>query len=331
MAGQVWSNAADGGYMYSDELSMIMRNQVQPAVRMRQFCDAKDATDKGLGKGQLFSWNVYSDVTDGGGPLQESQQMPVTKFTITQQSLTITEYGNSVPYTGKLDNLSKQPVAEIVTKALKNDATKTFDGAAFTQFKATSLKAAPAGGNSATAIVVVQTGSIGVSNNLAMNKAHLKAIADTLKERNIPAFQGNDYIGIAWPTTFRQVKNDLESVHQYVDQGFRILLNGEIGRYEGIRFVEQTNIAKGGAENAATWTFRNAVPWANGASDWAYFFGEDTVAEALVIPEEIRGKIPVDFGRDRAIAWYYLGGFGIVHSTAGNLANLRILQWASTT
>jgi N4-gp56 family major capsid protein len=331
MAGQVWSNAADGGYMYSDELSMIMRNQVQPAVRFRQFCDAKDATDKGLGKGQLFSWNVYSDVAQGGGALQESQQMPVTKFTITQQSLTITEYGNSVPYTGKLDNLSKQPVQEIVTKALKNDATKTFDGAAFTQFKASSLKAAPAGGNSATAIVVVQTGSIGVSNNLAMNKVHLKAIGDTMKERNIPAFQGNDYIAIAWPTTFRQIKNDLESIHQYVDQGFRILLNGEIGRYEGIRFIEQTNIAKGGAENAATWTFRNAVPWINGASDWAYFFGEDTVAEALVIPEEIRGKIPVDFGRDRAIAWYYLGGFGIVHSSAGTLANLRILQWASTT
>ena len=331
MAGQVWSVAADGGYMYSDELSMVMRNAVQPAVRFRQFCDAKDATDKGLGKGDKFNWNVYSDVANGGTALLESQQMPVTGFTIIQQQLTITEYGNSVPYTGKLDNLSKQPVAEIVNKALKNDATKTFDGAANAQFRASSLKAGPVGGNSATQIVVVQNGSVGVSNAIALNHNHVKAIADVMKERNIPAYQGNDYIAIAWPTTFRQVKNDLESIIQYVGEGFRLILNGEIGRYEGIRFIEQTNIAKGGAENAPTWTFRNPVPWANGASDWVHFFGEDTVAEALVIPEEIRGKIPVDFGRDRAVAWYYLGGFGLVHSASGNLANLRVLSWWSTT
>ena len=329
MAGQVWSNAADGGYMYSDELSMVMRNQVQPAVRFRQFCDAKDATDKGLGKGQLFSWNIYTDLADGGGQLQESQAMPVTKFTIVQQSLTITEYGNSVPYTAKLDNFSKQPVSEIINKALKNDATKTFDGAANLQFRASTLKAAPASGNSATAIVVVQTGSVGVTNNLAINTTHWKAISDTMKERNIAAYNGNDYIAMGWPTTFRGLKNLLETVHQYVDQGFRQILNGEIGRYEGVRIIEQTNVAKGGAENASTWTFRNAVPWTNGASDWIHFFGEDTVAEALVIPEEIRGKIPVDFGRDRGIAWYYLGGFGIVHGPAGILADQRILSWAS--
>lgn len=34
---------------------------------------------------------------------------------------------------------------------------------------------------------------------------------------------------------------------------------------------------------------------------------EDTVAEALVVPEEIRGQIPADFGRAKGIAWYYLG------------------------
>jgi len=329
MAGQVWANAADGGYMYSDELSMVMRVGVQPAVRFRQFCDAKDATDKGLGKGDKFYWNVYSDLAQGGGALNENSPIPQTKFTITQQSLTITEYGNSVPYTGKLDNLSKQPVMDIINQALKNDATKTFDGAAHLQFKATGLKAAPAGGNSATAIVVVQSGSIGVTNNLAMNKAHVKAISDTLKERNIPAFQGNDYVGIAWPTTWRQLKTDLEAIHQYVEAGFRMILNGEIGRFEGIRLVEQTNIAKGGAEDSTTWTFRNPDPWNNAASDWAFFFGEDTVTEAMVIPEEIRGKIPGDFGRDKGVAWYYLGGFGIVHSSSGALANQRIMQWAS--
>ena len=70
--------------------------------------------------------------------------------------------------------------------------------------------------------------------------------------------------------------------------------------------------------------FRSA--WTNGKSDWAVFFGEDTVAEAIAVPEEIRGKIPGDFGRDRGIAWYYLGGFGLVHTDA---AQSRVVIWDS--
>ena len=54
--------------------------------------------------------------------------------------------------------------------------------------------------------------------------------------------------------------------------------------------------------------------------------GGDTVTEAIVLPEEIRGKIPGDYGRSRGIAWYYLGGFGLVHPDA---ANARVLMWDS--
>ena len=53
--------------------------------------------------------------------------MPESNFTITQGTLTITEYGNSVPYTGKLDDLSEQPVKEVIHKVLKNDCKKAID------------------------------------------------------------------------------------------------------------------------------------------------------------------------------------------------------------
>lgn len=88
--------------------------------------------------------------------------------------------------------------------------------------------------------------------------------------------------------------------------------NGEIGRYENVRFVEQTNIAKSA--------------WSQAKSDWAFFFGEDTVAEGIVIPEEMRGKIPSDYGRSKGIAWYGLLGFGITQTAA---AQARIVKWDS--
>lgn len=312
MAGQLWGTNSLGGYMYSLNLSKVLRNAVQPLVKFRQFADAKDAAFQGKHKGDKFHWNIYSDVATQGSTLTETQTMPETNFTITQGELTITEMGNSVPFTGKLNDLSEQPVKEIINKVLKNDAKKAFDAAVYAQFNLTPLWVAPTGGTSTTAVTLTTNGTTATVNNVAMGKDHIKAIVDIMKERNIPSFQGDDYFAIGHPSTFRTVKNDLEAVHSYTETGFAMIMNGEIGRYEGVRIIEQTNIPK--------------ETWSNAKSNWAFFFGEDTVAEAIAVPEEIRGKIPTDYGRSMGIAWYYLGGFGIVHTAA---AQSRILKWSS--
>lgn len=301
--------------MYSDKLSKELRLAVQPLVKFRQFADVKDATMQGKNKGDAFHWNVYSDIATQGTTLVETSTMPESQFTISQGTMTITEFGNSVPFSGKLDDLSEHPVKEIVNKVLKNDAKKAFDIAAHAQFNATPLRVVPTGGTATDTVVLTTNGTATATNNVAMGKDHVKAIVDVMKERNIPPYQGDDYFSIAHPTTFRKLKNDLESLHQYVDKGFTMIMNGEIGRYEGVRFIEQTNIAKQ--------TFTNAK------SNFAFFFGEDTVAEAIAVPEEMRGKIPTDFGRSKGIAWYYLGGFGLVHplNAADNSKNARIVKW----
>ncbi|THF55921.1 N4-gp56 family major capsid protein [Pseudothauera rhizosphaerae] len=317
MVGQVWLTNTLGGYMYSDSLSKVLRHSVQPLVKFRQFADIKDAAVQGKGKGDTFHWNVYSDVATQGTTLVETNTLPETNFTITQGTMTITEYGNSVPYTGKLDDLSEQPVKEVINKVLKNDAKKAFDVASHAQFNATPLRVAPYGGTSTDAIVLTTNGTATETNNVALGADHVKAIVDTMKERNIPPYTGDDYICLAHPSTLRDFKNELEDIHKYTPEGFGMILNGEIGRYENTRFVEQTNIAKEG--------------WANAKSEWAFFFGNDTVAEGVAIPEEMRGKIPTDYGRSKGIAWYYLGGFGIVHplNAADNSKNTRIVKWDS--
>lgn len=94
-------------------------------------------------------------------------------------------------------------------------------------------------------------------------------------------------------------------------------MNGEKGNYEAIRFVTQTNIASEG--------------WS--VSDAAYFFGADTITEAISIPMELRGKIPDDYGRSKGIAWYSLCNFGITHADdtdAETKKQARIIKWDST-
>lgn len=313
MTGQVWAVNTLGGYMYSDELSKKLRMAVQPLVKFRQFCDAKDATSKDLNKGELYHWDVYSDIQTQGTTLVETNTMPESNFVISQGTLTVTEYGNSVPFTSKLDNLSQHKVEEVINKVLKNDAKKAFDNAAFAQFDRTLLRIAPTAGTSGTSVVLTTNGTATVTNNKALDTGHIKAIGDLMKERNIPPYMSDDYFTLARPSTYRTMKNSLESIHQYVDTGFQMILNGEIGRYEGFRFVEQTHIA--------------SEAWTNSLSDQAFFFGEDTVAEAICIPEEMRGKIPGDYGRSKGIAWYYLGGFGLVH--AADAVQARIMKWDS--
>ena len=312
MAGQVWGTNSLGGYMYSDQLSKVLRMAVQPLCKFRQFADVKDAAAGGLHKGQEFHWNVYSDTAAQGTVLTEGTVMPETNFTVTQGTLTMTEYGNSVPYTGKLDDLSEHPVKEVINKVLKNDAKKAFDIAAHAQFNLTPLRVVPTAGTNTSAVTLTTNGTATLTNNIALGKEHVKSIVDLMKERNIPPYEGDDYFAIAHPTTWRQFKNDLETIKQYTSEGFGLIANGEVGRYENTRFVEQNNIAK--------------ASWTNAKSNWAFFFGADTVAEGIAVMEEIRGKIPTDYGRSRGIAWYYLGGMGLVHTTA---AQARVVRWDS--
>jgi N4-gp56 family major capsid protein len=322
VAGQLWAYNSLGGFFYSLNLSEELREALQPMVRFRQFCDVKDASQQGKGKGQIFTWDVVGNVQTAGGTLVETNTMPETQFTITQATLTINEYGNSVPYSGKLEALSKFEVRKPVMQALRNDAVKTFDRAAWAQFNNTLLRVVPAsGGTSTSSLTLTTNGTVTGTNNIAFQKEHAKLVVDLMKERNIPAYSGDDYVAIAWPTTLRRLKTDLEQLHIYTEAGIQLIFNAEIGRYENVRYVEQTNIPKGISSDGGL----TGTPWASG-NDWIFFFGEDTVGEGVAVPEEMRAKIPTDYGRSKGVAWYYLGGFGIVHTTA---SESRIVKWDS--
>lgn len=333
MSGQIWSVAEEGGYMWAPNLSEYLRLQNLPVVKWRQLCDVKenDADGKplvGKGRGEKWYWNVYTKLANKGRALDETERMPESGFTITQHAGTMTEYGQAVPYTGKLDDLSEQPIKEIIRKLLKIDVAETFDVAAWTQFDQTPLWVSPYSGTSTTAITTGTDGICTVTNNVAFGKGHVEPITTFMKERNIPAYEAGDYMAVGRPTAYIQLKSDLESIQTYTETGLAQIKNGEIGRYRGVRFVEQTHIPAGGAYDSTTYNpaTETADAWNNAKSDWIYFMGADTVAEGVAIPEEIRGKIPDDYGRGRGIAWYALEGFGLSHPDA---TNARICKWDS--
>ena len=310
-------SALHGDMQKSAEMTGFMANFVMD--NRMQFCDPMDAVGKS--KGQTFTWDTVQDIATAGGTLVETNTMPESNFTIIQGTLTVTEYGNSIPYAGKLEALGKFDVKKPIMTALKNDAKKVFDRAAYAQFYQTPLRVVPTGGTATDAVTLTTNGTATLTNNVAYGNQHAKAIVDTMKERNIAPYTGDDYMAIAWPTTLRTFKNNLESLHQYTEAGIKLIFNGEIGRYENVRYTEQTNVSKG-----ITATGASGTAWTNTKSDWIFFLGDDTVAEGVVTPEEIRAKIPTDFGRSKGVAYYYIGGFGLVHT---NATQARVVMWDS--
>lgn len=333
MSGQIWSVADEGGYLWAPNLSEYLRLQNLPVVKFRQLCDVKenDADGKplvGKGRGDKWYWNVFTKLTTKGRAIDETERMPSGSFKVTQYSGTMSEYGNSVDYTGKLDDLSEQPIKEIIRKVLKLDVAEAFDVAAHAQFDQTLLWVAPDSGTSDSLITTGTDGVPTVTNAIAFRKGHVEPISTFMKERNIPAYESGDYLAIGRPSTFISLKSDLEGIQTYTETGLVQIKNGEIGRYRGVRFIEQTHIPAGGAYDSTTYnpSTGTADAWNNAKSDWIYFMGADTVAEGVAVPEEIRGKIPDDYGRGRGIAWYALEGFGLSHPDA---QNARIVKWDS--
>ena len=157
-----------------------------------------------------------------------------------------------------------------------------------------------------------------------------------MKERNIPAFEGDDYSSISHPTTLRTFKNALEDIHVYTDTGIAMVYAGEVGRYESDPLHRAERDAEGSRQRRCVHRRRRTMSitstrpiddaWTNGLSSWCLFFGADTVIEAPAVPEEIRAKLPQDFGRDNAVAYYYMGEAGLCHTDA---LNARVVLWDS--
>ena len=83
----------------------------------------------GKAQGENVNWLKISNITDyAGRNVAETETMPETKEVVALGTLSVTEIGNSIPFTGKLENLSEFDVARIIREGLIDDHVKVMDG-----------------------------------------------------------------------------------------------------------------------------------------------------------------------------------------------------------
>jgi hypothetical protein len=326
VAGQLWAVSTQGGLYYSLELSDELRMGVQATNKFRQFCDVRDA--HGKKHGQTFTWDTVPMMSRASRLLSETNTIPQGNHVILQGTCTVFEHGFSVPYTEMLESMSKFSVKQPIMKVLKYDAQCDIDCTVWEQFNKTPLRVAATATGDSVSLTTNSTATLTVSQQMSLTNA--KSILDTMRGRNIPSYTKGDYYLLARHEGLRRLKNDMEAIHQYTETGLDLIMNGEVGRVAGgLRLVEQTTIPRGGAIDSTTFNpfTDTADAWnATAGPDWAFIFGEDTVTEAIVTPEEIRASIPADFGRSKGVAWYGLFGYAIVHT---DVTQARIVKWDS--
>jgi len=302
MAGQVWSMNATGGYLANPKLSKTLRNATQPMYKFRQFTRMEKAIGKG--RGDTVDFNKVSNVQTTGGTISEASRIPETNILLRRGQLVMSEYGNSIPYTGKLDDLSEFSVDNMITVALRNDMARVMDTAVATKFKESDISYTPTSASAGTFDV---DGTVNTSATANLSLFHVKEIVDAMKTgiygaigtgNPVPPWDGENYVAIASVKALRGIKDDpdFEEVVKYADP--ERLLTGEVGRIYGVRFIETNNTA----------ALSNGVGSSSVLGE-AIFFGADPVIEAVAVAEEIRAKIPEDYGRSKGVAWYALLGF----------------------
>lgn len=316
MAQFTWSFDAPSGVFKSHAMSEQIRFAAIAEAKFMQFV----VTEPGYGKkrGETITMTRVSRLAiPTSGQLQETVQIPEDVISLTTVSITVSEWGRSVPYTSLSTDLNEYNMENIIQRALRDQMKIILDNACAAAFKTGQIKAEMTGVSS----INFDTGGSATQTALAnLNFYGCEQIRDYMYSTlNVPPFEGDDYIGLVSTKAKRGIVSDpaFESWKKYTDPEAKY--NSEIGRLENIRFVEINNTGALSANPGASQTVQGE----------AVIFGADAVAIAVAEDPELRARIPTDFGRSRAVAWYGILNFGLVWTTS-NAGEARVIHVTST-
>ncbi len=299
MSGQLWVTNTLGGYMTNNKLSKSIRQQNVGEFVFKQFCDIKEDLGKGSGDTVYFDKTLKIDTK--GGTLSESATIPENKWKVVKDSVTVTELGNSVPYTEKLQTLAEFDPQDISTKALKADQLEVLDSLAYTEFYKAGIIAVC----SATDTTIFTTNSSAtITASVNPSDKNIRKVVNYMEQKQIPKFSDGMYRGILSVEAKGGLYEYMQALAAYTQPEFRH--KNEVGMYYNVRFVQDSQ-------------FLSDVKGNGSVLGEGLIFGQEAVLEAVAALPEIRMKIPTDYGRSKGVAWIGIEAFKKMWSAADDL------------
>lgn len=311
-----WTYDAPTGVYKNHALSSDIR---MASIAMTKFVQFAQVPEDGYssGKGSDVTITRVSNVAvPSDDRLNELERIPEDSLSLSTQSISAEERGRAIPYTSLSLQLAHFNLENAIQKKLRDQLSLRLDILSATAFKVGKIKAIP---DAIGSLTFDTDGTASTTAAANLNVYHLEQIRDAMfSTYNMMPYEGDDYMCIASTKALRGIKRDSnwEKWKVYTEQSAKY--NSEVGRIEGIRFVESNNTNALSASLGSGSVLGEAV-----------FFGDDPVAMASVLDPELRAKESEDYGRSKGVAWYGIYGFGQIWSDSATAGEARVVHVTS--
>jgi N4-gp56 family major capsid protein len=251
--------------------------------------------------GTTLKFAVYSNLAAATTALTETSDVtPLALANPSQVTVTVTEYGNAVEQTEKVNMATFSSIDTMIGDAIAYNAADTLD-----QLVATALTSGSVvkyGGSRTSTATLTATDVLSTS---MLRKAQTE-----LLEANAQPRVGDLYTLFIHPRQAFDLRAETGSggfvdIHKYTTENVGNLLTGTIGVLEGFQVVQTSRVpsATSGASSARVYS--------------AVAVGKEALLEANVYDVQTVVAPQIDILRRKsALGWKYFGGWGIFRDAA---------------
>lgn len=283
--------------------------QSMPILRFEQFAVKK--VELGVQPGLTINFMRYNNL-GAASQLVEGVRMQTVALSASQFQITVAEQGYAVSVTELLLNASFDDVMATASRLLGRNMALYLDSSARNTLLLASSTlygynnpytfGAPSGSATAGYFNPYQPGTVGAQLSDLSDGEHyfsyplvLDAV-ETLATKNVPRI-GETYVCFVHPHQSRHLRADpnWQEVTKYAAPGNFML--GEIGRISDVVFIETTQVPI----------------YSTGPNIYqSIIMGDNAFGHAISLPVELRDGGILDFGREHALSWYAIWGFGLI-------------------
>lgn len=252
--------------MIKDYYDRMLLETLDPETKFYQFGVQKPLPK---GEGRTIIWNRPRRL-GFGQKLTGSIKPSSNSLSTIKVSAIVEEYGGYTLLDEYTRMTSIVDTMVIATQELAKQAAETIDRAIvhaiiFFDDPNTATSAVHVVKSSASLFISTNAFVANTYSNTLIAVSDIRRCTSELRRRNVPTLDGQNYVGIMHPLIAEDLRSDTtwQNWHQYTTPEY--LYRGEIGRVEGVRFVESTftPVSAGSADG-------NAISAAGSTSAVAY-------------------------------------------------------------
>jgi N4-gp56 family major capsid protein len=285
-----------------------------------QAADVQPVQQAMPGTGVTFT--IFSDIAAATSTLNEVTDVTPTALSDSQVTVTLNEYGNAVVTTAKLRGTAFLDVDSAAANIIGYNAGDSIDQV---------IREVLAGGTNvvyATGGSTTPTSRESVSTDDILSADDVRKVTAQLRAANVATFDGS-YLGYIHPDVSYDFRSATDAAAWRTPANYvnpEGIYNGEIGKFESVRFIETPRAKK--FENAS-----NGTSTTGSIDVYAtHIMGRQALAKAYsvqdgngAVPKIVRGNVTDILMRLQPLGWYWLGGYGRFRE-----ASLRRIESASS-